>query len=247
MSAALITGAARRIGRAIACELGAAGHAVAIHYHGSAEEAEETARLIEDAGGQAATVRADLSSEEEACGLISAATKALGAHLTCLVNNASMFEHDDISTASEDCWRHTMQVNLRAPFVLSRDFAAVLPEGNRGSIVNIVDQRVSRPSPDFLSYTLSKTGLWTLTEQLARALAPTIRVNAVGPGPVLPSVHQDTAAFEAELGTLPLAHGPSPEEIANAVRFLVESPSITGQMIAVDGGQHLVWPNGANK
>lgn len=239
--AALVTGAAKRIGAAIARALAADGWAVALHYGASAGAAEDLAAEIAAGGGCAVPVRADLAKEAETETLISRAGEALDAPLGVLVNNASAFERDEVPDVTRESWDRHMEVNLRAPFVLSQQLARALPEGAGGAIVNILDQRVENLTPHFVSYTLSKSGLWTLTRTLALALAPRIRVNGVGPGPVLPSPRQSDAQFRAQARATPLGHGADPGEIADAVRFLLAAPSVTGQMIAVDGGQHLNW------
>lgn len=241
MGAALITGAGKRVGKAIALHLGAQGISVAVHYLNSGNAAEETAEIIRSDGGSAVTVSADLESEEETAGLCAAATEALGAAPTILVNSASCFERDDVTSVTAESWARHMQVNLRAPFVLSQCFAASLPDGITGNIINILDQRVWKLTPDFTSYTVSKSALWTLTRTLAQGLAPRIRVNAVGPGPVLASSHQSAEAFAEEARAVPMQKGSTPEEIARTISFILESPSMTGQMIALDGGQHLAW------
>lgn len=246
MDSALITGAGKRVGKAIALHLGGQGVMIAVHYRNSQDAAEETAETIRAAGGSAATVRADLESEEETAGLIDAAAGALGTAPTILINSASCFEHDDVTSVTAESWSRHMQVNLRAPLVLSQCFAANLPDGApgdnaHGNIINILDQRVWRLTPDFTSYTVSKSALWTLTRTLAQGLAPRIRVNAVGPGPVLASRHQSAESFAREARAVPLQKGASPEEIARTISFILESQSITGQMIALDGGQHLAW------
>lgn len=239
--AALITGASQRVGKAIALYLGGQGIDIAIHYRGAPEGAENTAETIRKAGGSAVTVKADLASEEEAAGLYDAAAEALGATPAILINNASCFEQDDARSATEESWSRHMQVNLRAPFVLSQCLAANLPKDIKGNIINIIDQRVWRLTPEFTSYTVSKAALWTLTQTMAQGLAPHIRVNAIGPGPTLASRHQDAESFARETAAVPLQKGPSTEEIARAISFVLESPSMTGQMIALDGGQHLAW------
>lgn len=242
--AALVTGAARRIGRAIALDLVRAGVAVAIHYRSSRSEAEALAAEIIGAGGKALALGADLAREAESTTLVSRATAALGP-LGILVNNASQFERDDALSATRASWDAHFETNLRAPFVLSQAFARQLPAAAEGLIVNVVDERVWNLTPNFTSYTLSKAGLWTLTQTLALALAPRIRVNAIGPGPVLPSPRQSEAQFARQVAAVPLGRGPTVVEIAAAVRFLVAQRSITGQMIAMDGGQHLNWaPSG---
>lgn len=238
--AALVTGAARRIGRALALELARSGWAVAIHYHGSASEAEALVAEIAEAGGRAAALQADLARETEVQGLVPAATEALGP-LGCLVNNASAFTLDKVETATRESWDAHIETNLRAPLVLSQAFAKALPAETGGVIVNLLDQRVWNLTPYFLSYTVSKAGLWTLTRTLAMALAPRIRVNAIGPGPTLPSPRQSDAQFVRQCARMPLGRGTSPEEIALALRFILAARSMTGQMIALDGGQHLGW------
>ncbi len=238
--AALVTGAGRRIGRAIALDLARHGWAVALHYNRSERDADVLARDIEDADGRVVTLKADLAIERESAALVPRAAEALGP-LGCLVNNASVFTHDDIETASRDSWDSHIEANLRAPLVLTQAFARALPGPRGGVVVNLLDQRVWNLTPHFLSYTVSKTALWTLTRTLALALAPRIRVNAIGPGPVLPSARQSQAQFDAQCASLPLGRGATPEEIADGVRFLVSARSMTGQMIALDGGQHLAW------
>ena len=238
--AALVTGAGQRIGRAIALGLGAAGWSVAVHHRESSADAEEVVAAIEAAGGRAMALAADLGDEADTAALAQRAAEALGP-LGCLVNNASLFEYDNAESATRASWDAHMAVNLRAPFTLSQAFAANLPAGAAGAIVNILDQRVWNLTPHFISYTLSKSGLWTLTQTLALALAPGIRVNAIGPGPVLPSARQSAAQFRAQAENTPLGHGAEPQEISDAVRFILAAPAMTGQMMALDGGQHLGW------
>lgn len=236
---ALVTGAANRIGRSIALAL-APDYAVAVHYRESASAAAGLVTRIVGDGGAATALRADLADEAEARGLVPAAAAALGP-VTLLVNNASIFERDEVDTVSAESWRRHMAVNLRAPFVLSQALAAALPTGGEGNIVNLTDQRVWNLTPHFVSYTLSKAGLWTLTQTLALALAPRIRVNAIGPGPTLPSPRQSATQFRAQARRVPLGGPVAVADIAAAVRFVLETPSMTGQMIAPDGGQHLGW------
>lgn len=238
--AALVTGGAKRIGRAIAHDLAAQGWAVAIHYGHSRSEAESLAAEIRAAGGRAAALGAELARESEVQTLLPRAAAELGP-LTCLVNNASVFEMDKVDTATRESWDRHIETNLRAPLVLSQAFARQLPEGAAGNIVNLLDQRVWKLTPFFLSYTVAKSGLWTLTQTLALALAPRIRVNGIGPGPTLPSTRQSDEQFRRQQEALPLRRGATPEEIAGAVRFILASPSFTGQMIALDGGEHLGW------
>ena len=234
----LITGAARRIGRAIALDMAANGWAVAIHYRKSLADAEALRAEILAAGGQAETFEADLANQSALDGLVTRCVAKLGAP-HCLINNASEFMLDTSLTTDEATWDKHLDINLKAPVFLSQAMARHLPQGERGNIINIIDQRVWKLTPDFFSYTISKAGLWTATRTLAQGLAPNIRVNAIGPGPVLRSVHQTDADFEAEQRSTLLHTGPSPQEIAAAVRFIISSPSMTGQMIALDGGQHL--------
>ena len=239
---ALVTGAGKRIGRAIALALAADGWSIGVHYNRSREEADSTVAGIERAGGRAASLRADLAREAEVETLVARTETALGGPVGCLVNNASLFEHDTVETVTRASWDAHMETNLRAPFVLTQRFAAALPaDAADGVVVNVIDQRVWNLTPHFVSYTLSKAGLWTLTRTLALALAPRIRVNAVGPGPTLPSPRQDREQFERQCAATPLRRGTSPEEIAAAVRFILAAPAMTGQMIALDGGQHLGW------
>ena len=237
---ALITGGARRIGRGIALELARAGWDVAIHYGRSEKDAADLSDEIAAMGCRAETLHADLAHEPDVETLIERVSTALGP-VTCLVNNASVFENDSAETASRESWDRHMEVNLRAPFVLMQSFARLLPEDRTGNIINVLDERVWNLTPHFLSYTLSKSALWTLTQTLALALAPRIRVNAIGPGPTLPSPRQTPEQFERQAGLMPLGRGTSPEEIADAARFILAAPAMTGQMIALDGGQHLGW------
>jgi NAD(P)-dependent dehydrogenase (short-subunit alcohol dehydrogenase family) len=238
--AALVTGATRRIGRAIALGLAEAGYAVALHHHRSPDETEAVISEIEANGGRAVALAADLRDEAETERLMARAEEALGP-IGVLVNNASVFERDEVSNATRQSWDRHIETNLRAPFVLIQALAGGLPADAGGAVVNMVDERVWNLTPHFVSYTISKAGLWALTQTMALALAPRIRVNAIGPGPVLPSSRQTDESFTRQYRALPLARPASPEEIAAAVRFLLETPSITGQMIALDSGQHLGW------
>jgi NAD(P)-dependent dehydrogenase (short-subunit alcohol dehydrogenase family) len=240
MGTALVTGGARRIGRAIVERLAAEGYAVAIHCHRSDHEAHALRRALQAQGARAEVVEADLGDAATLAGLVRRARAALGT-LTLLVNNASVFEPDDIGSLDEALWERHFRINLRAPVFLARDFADQVPEGGEGAIVNVIDQRVWNPTPQFFSYTLSKSALFTATQTLAQALAPGIRVNAVGPGPTLASRRQGQDDFARQGASVPLGHGPRPEEIADAVLFLAKAGSVTGQMLAVDGGQHLAW------
>lgn len=239
--AALITGAAKRIGRAIAEDLADAGWAVALHYQQSQAEAEDLAAAICARGGQAVTVPADLTDEAQVQTLLPRAAAALGQPVGVLVNNASLFERDSALDATRASWDRHLEANLRAPFVLTQHLVEQLPAESDGCVINLIDQRVWNLTPHFITYTLSKAGLWTLTQTLALALAPRVRVNAIGPGPALPNVRQSQAQFDLQTQQMPLRRGTSPQEIAAAVRFLLASPSMTGQMLALDGGQHLCW------
>lgn len=241
---ALVTGGAVRIGRNIALALARRGYSVAIHYNRSGGAAAALAREIIAAGGNAATLSADLCDHAAVLALLPAAANALGP-VSVLVNNASSFEYDTLASASIDSWTLHMNGNLRAPFFLSQAFASQLPSDISGHIVNIIDQRVWRLTPHFATYTLSKTGLWTLTQTLAMTLAPRIRVNGIGPGPVLANHRQTQEQFERQWRSTPLQRGASPDEIAAGVEFLLDAQAMTGQMIALDGGQHLPWQTGA--
>jgi NAD(P)-dependent dehydrogenase (short-subunit alcohol dehydrogenase family) len=237
---ALITGAACRIGSVIARDLARLNWAVAVHYRSSAAEAEAVVANIRAGGGRAIAIAADLMSEAETVALVGRAADTLGS-VTCLVNNASLFERDEALTATRESWDRHMLVNLRAPFLLTQTLARQMPRGAGGCVINLLDQRVWNLTPHFTSYTVSKAGLWTLTKTLAMALAPQVRVNAVGPGPTLPSRRQSAEQFQRQWSSLPLARPVAPQEICAAVRFLLDAPSVTGQMIAVDAGQHLGW------
>ena len=233
---ALVTGAARRIGKALALAAAQAGYDVIVHHRASAQAASQTAREVESLGRRAQVAELDFNGSDPA-ELLSAAPGAV----TLLVNCASTFCEDDIETLDRDALAGAMTVNLIAPVLLAQAFARALPGHRSGLIVNIIDQRVWRLTPQFFSYTLAKAALWTATQTLAQALAPRIRVNAIGPGPTLASVHQGLGQFEAEVAAIPLGQGPTPDQIGKALAYLIDAPSVTGQMIAVDGGQHLAW------
>lgn len=239
--AALVTGAGKRIGRALALRLAAEGCDVAIHFNRSGAEAEALAREIEAKGRRAALVRADLSREDETSLLVETARAALGT-LDLLVNSASAFEADDVETMTRASWDLHVETNLRAPLKLAQDFARQADRGRDSLIVNILDQRVLKLTPQFLSYTASKAALAVLTVTLAQALGPRgVRVNAIGPGPTIRNTRQSQADFERQSGATILGRGASPDDIADALAYLTRAASVTGQMIAVDGGQHLVW------
>jgi NAD(P)-dependent dehydrogenase (short-subunit alcohol dehydrogenase family) len=238
--AALVTGAARRIGRSIALGLAEAGFDLALHYAGSSAEAEETAQQIRALGRRAVPLQADLMREAETAALLPAAQQALGP-IGVLVNNASAFERDEWNSVTRESWDRHLEPNLRAPFLLAQAMAKALPAEAEGVVVNLLDQRVWSLTGHFISYTVSKSALWSLTRQLALALAPRIRVNGIGPGPTLPSARQTQAQFDRQATATPLRHPTSPEEIARGVLAILALPSMTGQMIALDGGQHLQW------
>ncbi|WP_028880222.1 SDR family oxidoreductase [Terasakiella pusilla] len=244
MRVALVTGAAQRIGAHIASTLAEAGWAVAIHYHGSSEKAEALADQLRAKGGVAEIFSADFSNEDDVQHLLPAVQARLGL-VSCLINNASVFENDTALTASKASWDLHMGVNLRAPFVLCQHFARQ-KEGVRGNIINIVDQRVWNLTPHFTSYTLSKAALWTLTQTLALALSPHIRVNAIGPGPTLKNVRQTEADFQAQYEAIPLKKPTDLMDISNAVLYILSAQAMTGQMITLDGGEHLGWAQGDN-
>lgn len=234
----LITGAARRIGRALALDLSSAGWTIAVHYRRSVLGADHLAGEIEAQGGMAKSFQADLVGPEAPRVLVADVVRKLGP-LTALINNASEFLPDTIQSLDDKTLDLHLGINLKAPVFLAQAMAASLPSGYKGNIINIIDQRVWNLTPEFFSYTISKAGLWTATRTLAQALAPRIRVNAIGPGPVLRSVHQTEDDFEHESQSTILGRGASTDEIATAVRFILATPSLTGQMIVLDGGQHL--------
>jgi NAD(P)-dependent dehydrogenase (short-subunit alcohol dehydrogenase family) len=238
---ALVTGAGRRIGRAIALDLARLGWRIGVHYAASRQEAEDVVAEIRSTGTAASPLGADLTEASAAESLLAGCVDALGAP-ELLVNSAALFLDDRIESLDPRQWDRQHAVNLRAPVLLAKAFAARLPADRQGLIINIIDQRVWRLTPEFFSYTIAKAGLYIATQTLAQSLAPRIRVNAIGPGPVLPSIHQTPGAFQEEVAGTLLRRATPPEEIAAAVRFILDAPSMTGQMIALDAGQHLVWP-----
>ena len=249
--AALITGAGRRLGRAMALDLAAQGWAVAVHYNRSAEAAESVAAEARAAGAPAAAaVGADLLDHAATDGLVDRARDALGRTLTLLVNNASIFERDDLGTFTRESWDRHVDSNLWAPMRLTQAFAAQAPEALRdpdglprasACVVNMIDQRVWKPTPFFTTYTVAKMGLWAFTRTAAQALAPGIRVNGIGPGPTMQGARQSAAHFAAQRAATPLERGAGPEDIVAGLRYILAAPSLTGQMLALDGGQHLAW------
>jgi NAD(P)-dependent dehydrogenase (short-subunit alcohol dehydrogenase family) len=247
---ALVTGAGRRLGRAMALYLAGRGYDVAVHYHGSAVDAEEVVARIRDMGRVAVAMQADLTEETDTQALLPAASEALGGPLNLLVNNASIFEPDTLATGTRDSWDRHIESNLRAPVVLTQAFAAQAPKAirdHRGEklaqalVVNVIDQRVRKLTPAFMSYTIAKMGLWAFTRTAAQALAPEVRVNAIGPGPTLMAERQSEAHFAAQRAACLLERGSNPEDITAALGYLVDAPGVTGQLICVDGGQHLGW------
>lgn len=240
LKTALVTGGARRVGKAIVEDLARHGFAVAIHANGSVTEAETLARHIVSHGGRAVALTADLADTAQARGLVAQAEERVGP-IGLLVNNASVFGNDSLESFDEAIWDLHFALHVKAPSLLASAFAKRLPGGCGGLVVNIIDQRVLRPNPRFYSYMLSKSALWMATRTMAQALAPAIRVNALGPGPTLPNERQQMADFEAQVDAVLLQRGPKLEEFGRAIRFLFDTPSITGQMIALDGGQHLAW------
>ena len=236
----LVTGAARRLGRAIALDFAARGWSVAAHVHNADVEVAGLVDDINALGGRGQVFTADLADAAAVRALLPKVARGLGAP-TCLVNNASVFEYDTVETLTIGNWDRHFAVNLTAPVFLAKAFAEHLPTGANGVIVNIIDQRVWKPTPHFISYSASKAALWSMTQMLAQGLAPHVRVNAIGPGPMLRSVHQTEADFAAQYASTPLQRPTGTDEITAAIRFILDAPAMTGQMIALDGGQHLAW------
>ena len=250
MKRALITGAGTRLGRAMALYLAGRGHDVAIHYARSRQAAEATAIEARALGVRAVTLAADLLDEGAMAALVPAAAEGLGGPLTVLVNNASIFDYDSIHSATLESWNRHFGSNLRAPFVLTQGFAAQAPKGARdaagepiasGLIVNMIDQRVLKLTPEFMTYTLAKMGLWALTRTAAQALAPDVRVNAIGPGPTLQGGRQTDQHFARQRAATVLGRGANPGDITAALGYFLDAPGVTGQLLCVDGGQHLGW------
>lgn len=250
MAKALVTGAGKRLGQAMALFLAEQGFDVAVHYASSAEAAKSLAAKIESLGRRAVTLQADLLDEEATQTLVPRVAEKLGGPLTCLVNNASIFEYDSIQTATRTSWDRHMESNLRAPFVLTQAFAAQVPPAAKdahgepvaqGLVVNMIDQRVRALTPEFMSYTIAKMGLWAMTQTTAQALAPDVRVNAIGPGPTLQGGRQTSEQFAKQRHATLLKRGANVEDITAALGYFLNSPAITGQLLCVDGGQHLAW------
>lgn len=247
---ALVTGAGKRLGRAMALYLAGRGYDVAVHYASSASEAEAVCDEIRALGRRAVALAADLLDEAQTETLISRAAQALGGPLTVLVNNASIFEYDRLQTATRRSWDRHIESNLRAPYVLIQGFAAQAPKAvldemgeprAQALIINMLDQRIHKLTPEFSSYTIAKMGLWALTQTAAQGLAPDIRVNGIGPGPTLQGARQSLQHFQGQRQATILKRGANPADITAALGFFLDSPGVTGQMIAVDGGQHLAW------
>lgn len=247
---ALVTGAGARLGQAMALYLAQRGYDVAVHYAGSRAGAEDTVAQIRAMGRTAIALQADLLDEAAAQALVGRAVDGLGGALTCLVNNASIFEYDNLTSATRDGWDRHLGSNLRAPFVLTQQFAAQAPQAEpdaqaepiaQALIVNMLDQRVHKLTPEFMTYTIAKMGLWAMTQTTAQALAPNVRVNGIGPGPTLQGHRQTETHFQAQRGATILGRGANPSDITAALGYLLDAPAVTGQMIAVDGGQHLAW------
>ena len=250
MTRALVTGAGKRLGRAMALYLAGRGFHVAVHYSGSAEAAEEVAAEITALGRRAVTLKADFLVEDEVAGLLPRAVEALGGPITCLVNNASIFEYDSVRSATRESWDRHLESNLRAPFVLTQAMAGqglTAYENAQGEpvasglIVNMIDQRVRKLTPEFMSYTIAKMGLWAMTRTTAQALAPGIRVNAIGPGPTLRGSRQSEEHFAAQRAATILERGADTQDITAALGYFLDAPTVTGQLLCVDGGQHLGW------
>lgn len=248
--AALVTGAARRLGRAMALYLAERGFDVAVHYSGSADDAQKVVDHIKALGRNAVALQADLTVEEDMQGLVARASSALEAPLTVLVNNASIFEYDNITSATRNSWDRHMESNLRAPFVLTQRIAEQVPKAvsdhmgeplAQGLVVNMIDQRVRKLTPEFMTYTLAKMGLWALTRTAAQGLAPHVRVNAIGPGPTLQGERQSKQHFDRQRQATVLTRGANPSDIVAALGYFIDAPSVTGQLICADGGQHLAW------
>ena len=247
---ALVTGAGARLGQAMALYLGRRGYDVAVHYAGSQSGADDTVTQVKAMGQNAVALQADLLDENATQALVARAVDALGGPLTCLINNASIFEYDTVQTGTRESWDRHLESNLRAPFVLTQCFAAQAPEPipddmdepvAQALVINMLDQRVHKLTPAFMSYTIAKMGLWAMTQTTAQALAPKIRVNGIGPGPTLQGHRQSKSHFDRQRAATVLKRGANPSDITAALGYFLDAPAVTGQMLAVDGGQHLAW------
>ena len=250
MARSLVTGAGKRLGRAMALYLADRGHDIAVHYATSSDAADEVVAEIRSRGRAAVALQADLLDEAQVTGLLPAASAALGGPVTCLVNNASIFEYDTLQSASRTSWDRHIESNLRAPFVLTQALAAqdlpILQDDAgeplaSGLVVNMIDQRVRKLTPEFMTYTIAKMGLWAMTQTTAQALAPAIRVNAIGPGPTLRGGRQSEAHFAAQRAGTITGRGANPDDITAALGYFLDAPAVTGQLLCIDGGQHLGW------
>ncbi|MEM8770868.1 MAG: SDR family oxidoreductase [Pseudomonadota bacterium] len=241
IKAALVTGAGKRIGKAIALALAEDGYDVGVHYFSSKAEADSVVEAIKSAGRNAIAVQANLAEETQTAKLIDTTAEAIGP-LSLLVNSASLFENDDLETVTAESWHAHLNTNLRAPLKLSQDFSAQTIQHANNLILNIIDQRVLKLTPQFLSYTVSKAALFTLTQTLAQTLGPKgVRVNGIGPGPILRNARQSEEDWRKQNEATVLGHGATPEDICAGVKYLIGAKAVTGQMIAIDGGQHLCW------
>ncbi len=247
---ALVTGAGARLGQAMALYLGQRGYDVAVHYAGSEAGAADTVAQLQAMGRNAVALQADLLEETATQSLVGRAVAGLGGPLTCLINNASIFEYDNIETATRESWDRHLESNLRAPFVLTQEFAAQAPEPvlddmeepvAQALVINMLDQRIHKLTPEFMSYTIAKMGLWAMTRTTAQALAPKVRVNGIGPGPTLQGHRQSKSHFDKQRAATILQRGANPADITAALGYFLDAPAVTGQMLAVDGGQHLGW------
>ena len=248
--AALITGGAQRLGAAMTRYLAARGYAVAIHYNSSSGEADALVAELNGQGVNAVALQADLLDEAATETLVARATAALGQPLTCLINNASIFEYDTLQSATRESWDRHIGSNLRAPYVLTQAFAAQAPAALRDErdeplanslIINMIDQRVRKLTPEFSTYTIAKMGLWALTQTAAQGLAPAVRVNAIGPGPTMQGARQTASHFARQRENTVLQRGSNPADITAALGYFLDAAAITGQLLCVDGGQHLSW------
>lgn len=247
---ALVTGAGARLGQAMALYLGRRGYDVAVHYAASETGARDTVAGLAAMGRQAVALQADLLEEAATRELVNRASAALGGPLTCLINNASIFEYDNIENGTRESWDRHVESNLRAPFVLTQNFAGQVPAPEtdamgepvaQGLVINMLDQRIHKLTPEFMSYTIAKMGLWAMTRTTAQALAPRVRVNGIGPGPTLQGHRQSADHFDRQRAATVLKRGANPADITAALGYFLDAPAVTGQMLAVDGGQHLAW------
>jgi NAD(P)-dependent dehydrogenase (short-subunit alcohol dehydrogenase family) len=250
MPLALVTGGAKRLGRAMAEYLAVRGYDVAVHYASSEDAAQDTVTALRAKGVQAQAFHADLLDEAQVQALMPVVTAHFGAPVTCLINNASIFEYDRLETATRDSWDRHFESNLRAPFVLTQAMAAHVPDPvldemaepvAQGLVINMIDQRVRKLTPEFMTYTLAKMGLWAFTQTAAQGLAPRVRVNANGPGPTLQGGRQSADHFNRQRRATILERGSNPADITGALGYFLDSPGVTGQLLCVDGGQHLGW------